>query len=108
MMPPPEDYSDNQLVQSLLKRSEDNAAANKRLVDEKTVKAGLPGVYGPFANTVPIMRGDGSFDSVSFSRYDKLKDRGKLAKSSTGLDVYIPGFDPDAPEPEREKFLGIF
>ena len=42
------------------------------------------------------------------ARFDKLKDKGKLVKTKTGLDMYVPGFDPDAPEPQRQKFLGIF
>ena len=34
--------------------------------------------------------------------------KGKIMQTKTGLDAYVPGFDPDAPEPKREKFLGLF
>ena len=105
LQPTPEPESD--LVRSLLQKTADNADANAQLVKEKTIKAGQAGQFGPFANEAPIMREDGSFDTVSLKRYDKLKDRGKLTKTATGLDRYVKGFDPDAPEP-KEKFLGIF
>ena len=91
----------------MLKRTAENREANEREVREKTVKANLPGVFGPFSSEASIMRADGSFDVVSLRRYDKLKDRGKITQTKTGLDAYVAGFDPDAPEP-KQKFLGIF
>ena len=100
-----EEQSD--LVTNLLQKSADNKDANDRLVLEKTIKAGQPGQYGPFASKAPVMRQDGSFDVVSLRRFDQLKDRGKLTKSASGLDVYVKGFDPDAPEP-KSKLFGIF
>ena len=105
LQPVAEPQSD--LVRSLLKKTADNADANAQLVREKTIKAGQPGQFGPFAKEAPVMREDGSFDSIPLRRYDKLKDKGKLEKTATGLDRYVKGFDPDAPEP-KEKFLGIF
>ena len=129
---------ESELVKRLLERSAANADANARLVKEKTVAAGLSGTYGPFAKAVPIMRADGNFEEISFARYDKLKDKGKIVKTPTGLDacaeatleatarsaplccysrapfrlstrhIDVQGFDPDAPEPPREKFLGLF
>lgn len=99
--------AESELVRSLLKKTADNAESNAQLVKEKTIKAGQPGVYGPFAKEAPIMRRDGNFDSVPLAKYDRLKDRGKLTKTATGLDVYVEGFDPDAPEP-KQKFLGLF
>ena len=53
------------------------------------------------------MRADGSFDSVSIGKFERLKDRGVITKTATGLDTYVAGFDPDAPEP-KQKFLGLF
>ena len=103
MEPEPE----SELVKRLLQKSEVNKEANERLVLEKTIKAGQAGQFGPFSNEAPIMRQDGTFDVVSVRRFDKLKDRGKLTKTATGLDQYVAGFDPDAVEP-KSKFLGIF
>jgi hypothetical protein len=99
---------DSPLVQRLLQRTAENAEANDRLVRDKTVKAALPGTYGPFATKAPVQRRDGSFDELPFAKYDRLKDRGFIERSPVGLDRYVEGFDPDAPEPERPKFLGIF
>lgn len=103
---PPEPESD--LVKKLLEKSAQNADANAQLVKEKTVAAGLSGSYGPFANTIPVMRTDGSFQDISFPRFDRLKDKGKIYKTKTGLDAYVEGFDPDAPEPKQQKMFGIF
>lgn len=99
---------ESELVKNLLAKSAENAEINQRIVREKTVAAGLSGTYGPFAKTVPIMRSDGNFEDISFARYDKLKDRGKIYKTATGLDAYVAGFDPDAPEPQRDKIMGLF
>ena len=104
---PTEPEPESELVTRLLKRSADNKEANDREVLEKTMKAGMPGTFGPFAKTAPVMRVDGSFDIISIPRLEKLKDRGKITQTKTGLDQYIAGFDPDAPEP-KQKFLGIF
>ena len=101
----PEPESD--LVRQLLKKSEENAEANAELVKQKTIKAAQPGTFGPFAKDAPIMRQDGSFDVVPLAKYDRLKDKGKLTKTQAGLDVYIKGFDPDAPEP-KQKLFGLF
>ena len=98
---------ESELVKRLLQKTEENKDSNARLVLEKTIKAGQSGQYGPFASEAPIMRQDGTFDVVSIRRFEKLKDRGKLTKSATGLDQYVKGFDPDAPE-AKEKFLGLF
>ena len=49
-----------------------------------------------------------SFDERPLAKYDRPKDRGFIEKSPVGLDRYVEGFDPDAPEPEWPKFLGIF
>jgi len=78
---------ESELVKRLLERSAVNAEANARLVKEKTVAAGLSGVYGPFAKAVPVMRADGNFEEISFARYDKLKDKGKIVRTATGLDA---------------------
>lgn len=102
----PEPESD--LVKSLLQKTADNKETNARLVKEKTIKADQGATFGPFAKDAPIMRADGTFDIVPLARYDKLKDKGKLTKTKTGLDTYVPGFDPDAPEPQRQKLFGIF
>ena len=99
---------DGDIVQKLLERTTTNAEANARLVKEKTVAAGMSGTYGPFAKSVPVMRVDGSFDDITFARFDKLKDRGKIVRTRTGLDAYVSGFDPDAPEPKPEKLFGLF
>jgi hypothetical protein len=98
---------ESQLIQNLLRRTAENREKNEQYVQDITVKNGLGAQYGPFANTVPVRREDGVFDSISFKRYDKLKDKGKIVKNAVGLDEYVKGFDPDAPLP-REKFLGIF
>ena len=102
----PEEQSD--YVKSLIQKSADNKEANDRLVKEKTIKADEGATFGPFAKNAPIMRADGTFDVVPLGRYKKLDNKGKITKTKTGLDMYIPGFDPDAPEPVRQKFLGIF
>jgi hypothetical protein len=102
------EFVDSPLVQSMLQRTKDNADVNSRIVKEKTLAAGMSGVYGPFSKDAAIMRSDGSFDVVPLKRYDELKDKGRLTRTKTGLDAYVPGFDPDAPEPTREKFLGLF
>ena len=99
---------DSEIMKKLLQRTADNAEANTRLVKEKSIKADEGATFGPFAKNAPIMRQDGSFDVVPLARYDRLKDKGKLTKTKTDLDMYIPGFDPDAPEPKESKFLGIF
>ena len=31
---------------------------------------------------------------MPLARYDRLKDKGKLTQPETGLDTYVPGFDP--------------
>ena len=98
---------ESDLVKRLKQKTLENAEANAREVKEKTIKAGQAGVYGPFSNEAPIMRADGSFDSVSIGKFERLKDRGVITKTATGLDTYVAGFDPDAPEP-KQKFLGLF
>ena len=102
-----EPEAESDLVKSLLKKSAENAEANAQLVKEKTIRANQYGQFGPFSSETQIMRQDGSFDIVSIKRFDKLKDRGKLTKTKTGLDIYVKGFDPDAPEP-KEKLFGLF
>ena len=92
---------------ALLKKTQENKEANAQLVKEKTIKAAQPGTFGPFAKDAPIMRQDGSFDIVPLRRYDTLKDRGKITQTATGLDMYVKGFDPDAPEP-KQKLFGLF
>ena len=98
---------ESELVKQLLRKTAENADANAELVKQKTIKAAQPGTFGPFAKDAPIMRADGTFDIVPLAKYDRLKDRGKITKTKTGLDTYVKGFDPDAPEP-KEKFLGLF
>ena len=108
MTAPPEVGMDSEVVQRLLQRTADNKEANDRLVLEKTIKAGLGGTYGPFAKEAPVMRTDGSFTAIPLARYDRLKNQNKIKVSTkTGLDYFVPGFDPDAPEP-KQKFLGLF
>jgi hypothetical protein len=51
LQPVPE--AESELVRTLLKRTEENAEANARLVKEKTIKAGQPGSFGPFASEAP-------------------------------------------------------
>ena len=102
-----EEEPQSELVKSLLKKTADNAEANAREVKEKTIKANQPGQFGPFANTAPIMREDGSFDVVSLGKFQRLKDRGKITQTATGLDTYVKGFDPDIPEP-KQKLFGLF
>ena len=55
--------------------------AQSHEVQDITLKNGLGAQYGPFANTVPVRREDGVFDSISFKRYDKLKDKGKIVRN---------------------------
>ena len=98
----------SELVKRLLEKTEQNAEANNQLVKEKTIYAGLSGQYGILAKTTPVMRADGSFSDLSFARFDKLKGRGVIVKTKTGLDAFTAGFDPDAPEPQREKMFGLF
>lgn len=100
--------TESEIVKRLLQQTADNAEANARLVKEKTIKANEGAQFGPFAKDAPIMRADGSFDAVPLAKFDRLKDKGKLTKTKTGLDRYVDGFDPDAPEPKQPKFLGIF
>ena len=102
-----EPEAESELVRLLLQKTADNEQKNAQLVKEKTIKAAQAGTFGPFAKDAPIMREDGSFDIVPLAKYDRLKDRGKITKTATGLDAYVKGFDPDAPEP-KSKFLGIF
>lgn len=104
----PDPAMDSAIVQSLLKKTADNAEKNAQLVKEKTIKADQGATFGPFAKDAPIMRADGSFDVVPLAKYDRLKDRGKITQTATGLDKYVAGFDPDAPEPQREKIFGLF
>lgn len=98
---------ESELMRELLARTEANKEKNARIVEEKTIAAGLPGNYGPFAKVTPVMRADGSFEDVTLKRFDKLRDKKKIVKTATGLNAYAPGFDPDAPEP-RQKLFGIF
>ena len=102
-----EEEPESDLVKMLKAKSEANADANAQLIKEKTIKAGQAGVFGPFSSETQIMRQDGEFDIVSIKKFQKLKDRGFLTKTKTGLDIYVEGFDPDVPLP-KEKFLGIF
>jgi len=102
----PEEQSE--LIQSLRRRSAENADKNAQEVREKTLAAGMSGTFGPFAKDAPVMRADGSFDIVPLARYDRLKDQKKIVQNKNGLDVYVVGFDPDAKEPERKGFFGLF
>lgn len=98
---------ESELVKRLLAKTAQNAEQNARLVKEKTVAAGISGTYGPFASTAPVMRVDGSFDAIPLARFDRLKDKGKIVRTTTGLDAYVSNFDPDAPEP-KSKLFGLF
>jgi len=99
--------TDSEIVRKLLQRTADNAEANAREVKEKTIKANEGATFGPFAKDAPIMRADGNFDVVPLAKYDRLKNKGVLTKTKTGLDTYVAGFDPDAPEAPT-KLFGIF
>ena len=57
----PEPESD--LIRLLKARTEANAAANAREVQEKTIKNSLPGTYGPFSKEAPVMKTDGASSS---------------------------------------------
>jgi len=103
-----EPEEESELISSLRKRSAENADKNAQEVREKTLKAGMGGTFGPFANNAPVMRADGSFDIIPLGRFDRLRDQKKIVQNKNGLDVYAPGFDPDAKEPEKKGFLGLF
>ena len=100
---------ESELIKNLLARTEANKVANDREVLEKTIKAGLPGTFGPLAKTAPVMKADGTFDVIPLYKYDKWKDQKKIVVSKTGLDVWAPGFDLDTVSKEPpKKFLGLF
>ena len=44
---------------------------------------------------------------LPLARYDRLKDQKKIVTNKNGLDAFIPGFDPTAPEP-KQKLFGVF
>ena len=56
-------------------------------------------------STILTFGADGSFDIVKLAKYDRLKDKKKIYKTKTGLDAYVPGFDPDAPEPKNGNYF---
>ena len=105
---PEEEESD--LVRTLKQRSLENKEKNDREVLEKTLKAGMGGSFGPFANVAPVMRADGSFETVPLAKLDRLRDKGYVVTSATGLDTYAKGYDPDHPPPEKTGggFFGLF
>ena len=49
----------------------------------------------------------GDFMDLPLARYDRLKDQKKIVTNKNGLDVFVPGFDPTAPEP-KQKMFGLF
>lgn len=49
----------------------------------------------------------GDFIDLPLARYDRLKDQKKIVTNKNGLDVFVPGFDPAAPEP-KQKLFGVF
>jgi len=97
----PEPESD--LIRALKQRTADNAEKNAREVYEKTLKANLPGTFAPWASEAPVMTANGDFELLPIARFEALKDKGKIVKSATGLDVYAPGFDPKAPPPPKSE-----
>ena len=99
---------ESDLIRELRQRSAANAAINEELVREKTRANGLPGGFGPFSSSTAVMGNDGSMVVLKRGRYENLKDKGKIYKSASGLEKFVDGFDPAAPEPARQKFLGLF
>lgn len=104
---------ESELIKNLLARSEANKEKNAREVQEKTIKNGMDGQFGPFAKNAPVMKADGSFDIIPLAKYDKYKDKKKIVVSKTGLDTWVEGFDYAAAEEEAArkkagKFLGLF
>lgn len=101
----------SEYIRGLRERTAQNQDVNAREVLEKTIKASLPGSYGPLAKTAPVMRADGSFEDVKLALFDQLKDAGKLTQTRTGLDTFVKGFDPDRPLQEqvpKSKLFGLF
>ena len=102
---------DTDYIQSLRQRTAENAEANARDVQERTVRAGLAGSYGPLASTAPVMTQDGGFVDVALGEYDALKNAGKLQTTKTGLDQFVEGYDPSRPLREQQEggwFFGLF
>lgn len=105
--PPKEPESE--LIRALLAKTEANAEKNAREVQEKTIKNGLAGTFGPFAKEAPVMKADGSFDIIPLYKYDKFKDQKKIVLSKNGLDMWAPGWDLEKASIEQpKKFLGLF
>ena len=100
---------ESELIRALLAKTEANAEKNAREVQEKTIKNGLGGQFGPFAKEAPVMKADGSFDIIPLYKYDKFKDQKKIVLSKNGLDMWAPGWDLEKASIEQpKKFLGLF
>ena len=87
---------DSELIQYLKKKSDINREANDRETMEKTVKANLAGTFGPFSSEGAVMKENGEFDILPKNAIEKLRDRGYVVTSKTGLDAWKPGFVFDA------------
>ena len=99
----PENY-DSDLIRTLRERTAANADANAQQVKEITTRNGLGGTFGPFSNEASVMRQDGSFEVISVGRLERLKDAKKVVQNKNGLDTFIEGFDPAAPEKKSGWF----
>ena len=100
--PPANDY-----VQGLLTKSRDNADANAKEVREKTLANGMGGAISPFSSSRAVMTSDG-LQLIKVSKFEALRDRGKVVLNANGLWEYAPGFDPLAPDPAPEASPKLF
>ena len=89
----PQEEAESELVRTLRKRTAENAAANAREVQLRTLTNGMGAQFGPFSSDAPILKPNGDFDVVSVSTLEALKGRGVIVKRR-GLDAYADGFDP--------------
>ena len=89
----PQEEAESELVRTLRQRTADNAAANARDVQLRTLSNGIGAQFGPFSSKAPVLRADGEFDVISVSTLEALKGRDLVVKRR-GLDAYADGFDP--------------
>ena len=104
----PDGLPSSDYINQLRQRTRENKEKNDREVLEKTVKASLPGGYGPLATAAPVMLADGSFEDVPLALYNRLKDGGKIVKSRTGLDTFVEGFDSKQAAEQQRGWFGLF
>jgi hypothetical protein len=73
---------------------------------------GLGGTFAPWANEAPVMTATGDFELLSIAQLESLKGAGKIMKTKTGLDAFVPGFDlktyVPASKPQEDGGLNPF